>query len=191
MNSFQDISNFIEGQTSEIETHFDLGDLTLKYGLHSFQYGTSIYLDELFKTLQLKENTVFYDLGSGYGKVILYGAYHFPHVTFKGIEIIEERNAICNQLIEKLQLKNISTYCKDFFEVDLSDGTAFYIFNPLYEADYPKLIEKLKAVAQEKTIIIISEYRCDVFDKVSWLSNFKTFDNDAVARQLKFYKSEI
>ncbi|MBL4605933.1 MAG: hypothetical protein JKY02_09820 [Flavobacteriaceae bacterium] len=190
MKSFQDISDYIEIQTSEIEESFDLGDLTVKYGLQSFRYGTSDYLDDLFNVLQLNEKTVFYDLGSGYGKVILYGAYHYPKVQFKGIEIIEERNKICNTLIDKLQLKNIKTYCTDFFEVDFSDGDVFYIFNPLYEPMYEKLIQKLHSIALVKPITIVAESKCDVFDTISWLSNEKSiYDAIDIRKKLKFYTS--
>jgi len=192
MKSFEDISNFIEAQISKVEYNLDLGDLTLKYGLHSFRYGTSTYLDDLFKTLRLKERTVFYDLGSGYGKVILYGAYHYPKIQFKGIEIIEERNSICDQLIKELRLKNIKTYCSNFFDVDFSDGDVFYIFNPLFEALYIKLIEKLRLVALKKQIIIIAESKCDVFDSVTWLSNKKTIDYHIdIRKKMKFYQSTL
>lgn len=189
MESFNQISDFISTRASEIEETFDLGDLTVKYGLQSFRYGTSDYLEDLFQTLDLKENTVFYDLGSGYGRVILYGAYSFPKVKFKGIEIIEERNDVCDQLINELKLQNIQTYCTDFFKVDVSDGDVFYIFNPLHEDMYARLLGKLKEVAETKDITIIAESKCDVFDKASWLSNYKTIDYDIdVRKKVKFYR---
>ena len=192
MESFNHISSFIATKASELEETFDLGDLTVKYGLQSFRYGTSDYLEELFQTLNLADNTVFYDLGSGYGRVILYGAYHFPKVQFKGIEIIEERNDVCDQLIDELTLKNIRTYCTDFFEVDINDGDIFYIFNPLHEAMYEKLLEKLKSVAAKKSITIVAESKCDVFDKTSWLSNYKTIDYDVdIRKKVKFYRSVV
>ena len=192
MKSFEDISQFIEGKTDEVESKFDLGNSTIKYGVQSFRYGTSNYLDDLFEILQLNENTVFYDLGSGYGKVILYGAYHYPKVQFKGIEIMEERNKVCDDLIDQLELKNIRTYCADFFKTDFSDGDIFYIFNPLYEWVYEKLIEKLRVIALKKTIRIIAESKCDVFDNVPWLSNDKSiYDDIDIRKKLKFYTSTL
>lgn len=192
MNTFHQIANFISDKTTEIEAGFDLGDLTVKYGVHSFRYGSSDYLEELFDSLDLTAQTVFYDLGSGYGKVILYGACQYPKVQFKGIEIIEERNKVCNELIDQLNLTNIQTYCTDLFEMDCSDGDIFYIFNPLHESLYERLIQKLAVIAKNKNITVIAESKCDVFDRVSWLSNYKTLDtNIDVRKKVKFYRSEF
>lgn len=76
--------------------------------------------------------------------------------------------------------------------VDISDGDVFYIYNPLFESQYKKLIEKLKAVAHLKPIIIIAESKCDVFDAVFWLNHYHTTALDIdIRKKMKFYKSSL
>lgn len=190
MNSLEEINTYINQQIAATEHQLSLIELTKKHGVKSFRFGTSTYLKELFAILQLKKGSTFYDLGSGYGNIILYGAAQFPEVHFVGIEIVTKRNDVCNALIKKLQLKNIETFCQDFFTVDFTNGDVFYLYNPLYESQYVLLLEKLEAVAKQKTIIVIAESKCDVFDAVSWLENYHTIATDIDARKkMKFYKS--
>jgi hypothetical protein len=193
MKNFTEIADSLEQKVLETEGQLDLADLTITYGLHSFRYGSSQYMDDLFEDLDLNNNPkVFYDLGSGYGKVILYGAYHFPNTTFKGIEIIEERNKVCNQFVEQLGLKNITVYSEDLFTFDFSDGDIFYVNNPLFETRYDPLLEKLRNVAEEKQITIVAEHRCHIFDNVDWLDNYKKIANRLDVREkIRFYKSNL
>ena len=192
MNDFKEVTSYLEEQINEVETQLDLATLTIKYGLQSFRFGTSTYLVDLFSTLKLKENNTFYDLGSGYGNIILYGASLFPYVNFVGVEIVKERNDVCNTLIKKLELKNITTHCKDFFTVDFTDGDVFYLYNPLFESQYKKLLKKLKALAYAKPITIIAESKCDVFDAVPWLENYQIIATEIdIRKKMKFYKSSL
>ncbi len=192
MNNIKDISSYIASQMESVEAQLDLADLTIQHGLQSFRFGTSTYLEDLFSTLQLKEGSIFYDLGSGYGNIILYGAFFFPSVNFVGIEIVKERNDVCNALIEKLLLHNVKTHCKDFFTVDFTDGDVFYLYNPLHEFHYESMLEKLKKIAETKQITVIAESKCDVFDAASWLQNYKTIDTDIdIRKKMKFYRSSL
>jgi SAM-dependent methyltransferase len=193
MADFSEIAVALEQHVLKIEGALDLAELTINYGLHSFRYGSSDYLEELFGELNLNDSSkVFYDLGSGYGRVILYGGYHNPKATFKGIEIVEERNAICNQLAQQYQLTNIKTYCENIFEFDFSDGDAFYVNNPLFGTRYNPLLEKLRKVAEQKEITIIAEQRCHIFDEIDWLENYKKVaDRYDIRKKLRFYKSNL
>lgn len=191
MKDFSEIANSLEEGVLKAEGKFDLADLTITYGLHSFRYGSSNYMSELFNELNLNDSgKVFYDLGSGYGKVILYGAYYYPQAIFKGIEIIEERNAICNQFIRQLELTNIAVYSEDLNTFDFSDGDVFYLNNPLFETRYNPLVEKLRKIAEQKEITIVAEHRCHIFDDCDWLDNYKKLaDNIDIRKKMRFYKS--
>lgn len=190
MKTTQDIENHINERIDLIENALDLSEITIRNGLHSFRYGTSDFLSQLFNPLSLDEKSVFYDLGSGYGRVILNGALRFPKVQFKGIEILEERNTVCEELIQKMNISNASTSCANILETDISDGSVFYIFNSLYDFQYDELIDKLHAVSKTKNIVLIAESRCDVFDAVQWLTHYYTMDID-IRRNVKYYTSEV
>ncbi len=171
-----------------IESKLDLAQITVKHGLHSFRYGTSAFLDKVFECISLSEKDVFYDLGSGYGLVLAYGAQKFPQATFKGIEILEERYTVSQELKEEYQLQNVTFIQKDMFSYDFSDGSVFYINNPLFEDMYDRLFEKLKDIAKSKEITIIAESRTTCFDDQSWLQKQEYYAID-VQREIAFYKS--
>jgi DNA polymerase III delta prime subunit len=193
MEDFSKIISSLEQEILATENKLDLADLTIAYGVHFFQYGSSQYMDDMFEDLDLNNHPkVFYDLGSGYGNVILYGAYHFPKATFKGIEIIDERNNVCNHFIQQLGLTNITVYSEDLNTFDFSDGDVFYLNNPLFENRYDPLVEKLRKVAEQKEIIIVAEHRCHIFDNLDWLDPYKRLDyRFDVREKICFYKSNL
>jgi hypothetical protein len=186
---FKDIENLIERYTAETEANLNIAELTIAHGLHSFRYGSSEFLSMIFSNSGLHNSSVFYDLGSGYGKVLLYGAVNFPNSTFKGIEILPERNKVCLEMIEKFRLTNVQVSCTDILTADLIDGDVFYIYNSLFDFQYGQLLDKLKAIANTKPIKIIAESRVAVFDNQDWLNVYHTHDLD-ILRKIKFYISE-
>jgi hypothetical protein len=188
MKTFDDIAAYISRQSGEIEKTLDLTGMTLEHGLHSFRFGSSGFLDELFLHAGLEEGKVFYDLGSGYGNVLFYGALKCPGVRFKGIEILPERNAVCEELIHETGLTNVTAIRGDILQTDLSDGDVFYLYNPLFEFQYGELFVQLKKIAASRPVTIIAESRCDVFDNADWLEHYRTTDID-IMRRIKYYRS--
>ena len=72
---------------------------------------------------------VFYDLGSGKGKLSMYIASNTPLKKVCGIELHTER---CNESKEKskdLKLNQLSFIESNFLDVDLSDATIVYFAN--------------------------------------------------------------
>jgi len=185
---FDHIEKVIHEAIIKTEDELNIASLTIKHGLHSFRYGSSEFLNEIFINLPLSQSSIFYDLGSGYGRVLLFGAIQYPNATFKGLEIIEERNLVCKSVAEQLGLKNLFVFNADILNFDLSDGNIFYIYNPLYGFQYQSLLDTLEKVAANKQIIIVAEAKCDIFDKVNWLENYHSMNYD-VTHKIKFYKS--
>lgn len=188
MKTFKEIEDFISGYSQEIEDKLSLSEITIKHGLHSFRYGSSSFLSELFNPLQLQKGNVFYDLGSGYGTIILYGALEYPGIQFKGIELLEERNSVCEAIITKAGLANISAICGDILEADISDGDVFYLYNPLFDFQYLSLLDKLYQISLQKPITVIAESNCDFFDEAGWLKLYHASDIDII-RTIKYYRS--
>lgn len=180
----------MEDKTQTIEASLDLSEITIKHGVHSFRYGTSTFLNEIFDFLQLKSSDILYDLGSGYGIILHYAAKRFPSTKMVGIEILAERYQYGEEIKENEKLDNITFYNGDMFEYDFSEGTVFYIFNPLYSSMYDRLIEKLKLIALKKQIIIIAESKCDCFDNTSWLTQYHSIEEDVI-RKVHFYRSNF
>lgn len=189
MELLKKIQSEIDRQSDTIEENLSLSEITIKYGLNSYRYGSSSFLSDLFDPLQITNKTVFYDLGSGYGNIILYGAVKYPETKFKGIEILKERHEVCSSLIEEEKLKNAEAICADIFKTDISDGTIFYIYNPLFDFQYAELLDKLYQVSLSRPIVVIAESRCIFFDQAEWLEQYHLKDIDII-RKIKYYRSK-
>jgi hypothetical protein len=188
MRTFDEVEAYIGRRIAEIETQLVLADMTIEHGLHSFRFGSSGFLPEIFAHIDLKPGKVFYDLGSGYGNVLFYGAMQFPKVQFKGIEILAERNTICETIVQKTGLANVEAIRGNILETDFSDGDVFYIFNPLFDFQYDILLEQLHDISLRKPVTVVAESRCDVFDRAEWLKHYRTTDID-ILRRVKYYRS--
>ncbi len=188
MELLKKIQSEIDQYSNTIEGALSLPEITIKYGLNSYRYGSSSFLSDLFDPIEITNETVFYDLGSGYGNIILYGAVKYPNAKFKGIEILKERHEVCAGLIEKEQITNADAICGDILKTNISEGTIFYLYNPLYDFQYAELLDKLYQISLHKPITVIAESRCNFFDEAEWLEQYHLKDIDVV-RKIKYYRS--
>lgn len=188
MELLKKIQSEIDQYSNNVEEALSLPEITIKYGLNSYRYGSSSFLSDLFDPIEITNETVFYDLGSGYGNIILYGAVKYPEAKFMGIEILEERNDVCVGLIEKEQIPNVTAICGDILKTDISDGNVFYLYNPLFDFQYAELLNKLYQISLSKPITVIAESRCTFFDEANWLEQYHLKDIDVV-RKIKYYRS--
>lgn len=189
MELLKKIQSEIDQYSNTIEENLSLSEITIKYGLNSYRYGSSSFLSDLFDPIEITNETVFYDLGSGYGNIILYGAVKYPNAKFIGIEILKERHQVCADLIKKEHIPNAVAICDDILKTDVSDGTIFYLYNPLYDFQYAELLNKLHQISLHKPIIVIAESRCNFFDEADWLEQYHLKDIDVV-RKIKYYRSK-
>lgn len=189
MEQLRNIQSEIDRYSHHIEEGLSLSEITIKYGLNSYRYGSSSFLDNLFDPIPITDKTIFYDLGSGYGNIILYGAIKYPNVQFNGIEILEERNKVCIDLIEKEGITNVKAISGDILKTDISDGNVFYLYNPLYDFQYAELLDKLYQISLKRSIIVIAESHCTFFDEANWLEQYHLKDIDVI-RKIKYYRSK-
>ncbi|CAM2791056.1 Histone methylation protein DOT1 [Flavobacterium succinicans] len=189
MRAFNQLQTEIDTYSESIENTLSLSAITIQHGLNSFRYGSSSFLDVIFDAIQVTSETVFYDLGSGYGNIILFGALKYPEAQFKGIEILPERNQVCASIIQKEQIANASVICGDILKADVSDGNIFYLYNPLFDFQYGELLNKLYQISLIKSIVVIAESRCVYFDQTDWLEEYHVIDIDIV-RKIKYYRSK-
>ena len=142
------------------------------FGVEQFIYEGTPYstIREFLRIIKPSKDDIVYDLGSGYGRIIFYGALTTP-AFYKGVEILPERIASCNKIRTKLKLKNAEFISRNVLEDDFKDGSVFFLFNPFYMETLEKVGEKLKKIARTKKITIASwggtsdEY----FEEQHWL----------------------
>ena len=99
-------------------------------------------IDKINKALdlaELSEGDVFYDLGCGFGDVLIQAEKRTKTAT--GIEIDPLR-----WFVSKLRVRKSRVLLKDFFSIDLSDADVIFIFqyNNVNEKLYDKFQRELK-----------------------------------------------
>jgi len=124
-------------------------------------YMLSERLKEYTKTH--RAGSVFYDLGSGVGKVIIGIAALHPELRCVGIEIVPDRVRIANASLERIKQKNIRSriifHHGDFLSPDLNfrDAACLFISNLCFtENTNARLAEKITREAGAGCIVIVS-----------------------------------
>lgn len=165
-----------------------------KFGLEQFSYeGTPYeYMRWFLHILDPQEDDVVYDLGSGYGRVVIYGALTTP-AQYKGIEIVPERVDLARNVKQRLGIPNASFISASVTECDISDGTIFFLFNPFLEHTFNHTLKRLEKLAQEKRIRIVTwgGGRTDGFSLQPWLHERSQESKNAqpFTQKIKFYES--
>ena len=135
--------------------------------------------------------TVFIDLGSGKGRVLLLASdYSFRSII--GVEISPILCQIANDNIERYfthrqRRCDISVVCKgidefDYPELGTADHLLIYMYNPCSESVFITAIEKLSGLAAQGVSVILvylNPVWCGILTKASWLRQIRhgeTFD---------------
>ena len=172
---------------NRLEEGINIAGLTQRYGIHSFKHEKSSFIDVIAENISLQESDIFYDLGSGYGFLLLKLADKFPESKFKGIEIVEERANFSKELLTHHSITNCEIIGADMLEFDFMEGTYFFLFNPLHDYQYPIIIEKLGSIQHD--IVVITEAKaCYFFKKVPWLKPTYRLNLDYM-RVLQIFRS--
>jgi len=95
-------------------------------GYDSFNIIISKYSD------YFNDNTIFYDLGSGFGKIVFHVGIMCNAKKSCGIEYSEKRYEQSVKLLEKYNYENVVFINDNFLNVDLSDATVIYLDNTLF-----------------------------------------------------------
>lgn len=154
--------------------------VTVRWDKNSTQTDYDI-IHLLFANHSPGTNDVFYDLGSGYGRVLFYGASLFPKTKFIGVELVPERVAETKRMAQTGNFSNVSFIEQDVLKTDLSQGTIFYMYNPFPEI-MPQVLEKLRAVSIKHKILIIGHLRtAGELKGVQWLRLIKHYHPQGLA----------
>ena len=154
-------------------------ELIKKYGIQQYDYQTVPVkvLDIIISKLNINKEDVFYDLGSGYGLVVI----HFAQNTQAkgiGIEIVPDRVVESNKHKDRLKLENIYFKQGNVLDYDFSDGNIFLMFNPFTIETLKKVNEKLKKISKQKFIklAILGTTCVDFFKSQEWLETIYQTD---------------
>ncbi len=137
--------------------------ITLLFLFQSEYYGAPFVDNKLpviqkaIELLELKNNDIFYDLGSGSGNVILYVSNRYPQLK----HVIGIEAALIPYLVSKLRIlifaknrENLKFIRDDIRKTDIGDATKIYVYL------FPKLLKemtpKLKKVQEKNNAKIVS-----------------------------------
>ena len=117
---------------------------------HHSVYGeiTRNSVDNIVKTFEnhFNSNAVFYDLGCGFGKMVIHIGIKYGIKKSCGIELFKGRIDCAKELKKTYcnDFDNIQFIEGDFLKMNLSDATIVYMDNTMYESDITlKILNKI------------------------------------------------
>ena len=132
------------------EKEMDLPYYSLTYG--ETPYSTAV---SIFNMVHVKDNDVFFDLGSGTGNITLFVNIYF-NIKSTGIDLVSYFIEKSNLIADEMKLEHIRFIKGDFLEQDLSEGTIFYINCLTFNQEIrKKLAEKMNLIKEGSRIISI------------------------------------
>jgi SAM-dependent methyltransferase len=162
------INNNIKEVISEVSEQFSDDDDKLIYG-EITKSGVDTLLKEIKKRKSITSDDVFYDIGSGNGKLPIHIALISEFSKVKGIEISDIRYMYSNHILKNTvgSIDNIEFINDDVRNIDISDATVIFINDVLFtEEDVEHIFEK----ASKGTHIISFKKKSDdiINLDVSW-----------------------
>lgn len=139
-------------------TEAPMSDEALRKAHGNEKYGyetTSIaILRELIRRLPLTREDVFVDIGTGYAVPVFYVASTTP-ARARGIELATHRIQEAMRVQRRFRFPRVELIEGNVLSQDLSDGTVFFLFNPLGPETLAQVGERLKTIAKGKRIRIV------------------------------------
>jgi len=152
-------------------------------GMVRYQPTPASVILELIDRVGFNPQDVFVDLGSGLGHVlVLVGL--LTGVRCVGIEYQPSYAAYTQEMVSEFGLKGITVVNGDARDIDYSQGTVFFMFNPFGGRIFDAVMDKLQARARTRQITLGSYGSCsEPIATLPWLSiqNTETIDDFRLA----------
>jgi len=150
---------------AEREERLDPVELILEHGNELIDvYGGTPYevVRELFRRLHPHRGDVFYDLGCGYGRVVLWGAL-LGGAQFRGIDLVPQRLAPAQRAASRLGLTNVRFVQGNVLSTRFDDGNLFFLFDPFFRNTLRRVGLRLARIARTRPIVIASHWQSNAF----------------------------
>ncbi|MBT3336522.1 MAG: class I SAM-dependent methyltransferase [Anaerolineae bacterium] len=153
-------------------------DRETEYGMVRYEPTPASVILELTERITLSDDDIFYDLGSGLGKVttlvhLLSGA------RCVGVEYQSDFCAYAKEQAHSLNLKGINYLNADARHANYQDATVFFLFNPFGGAIFNTVLEHLRLEAQQRTLRICSYgSSSQPLSELPWLERIPPMNKD-------------
>jgi hypothetical protein len=114
---------------------------------------------DLVDRLEWSGSDVFYDLGSGLGRIVLL-FYLITGIPAKGVESDPALCEYAHHLVEQLSLSQVEFLNVDARDANLAEGTVFFMFTPFVGQILQQVMEKLCQVARQHPIKVATFGPC-------------------------------
>lgn len=143
----------------------ELSALHKKYGLSNYVYeGTTLAeTREIFRSVQLTGESLFFDIGAGYGAVVLYGAALVP-AAFVAVEAVDKRADHIARMVAQLGLHNLRVVKQGAAAIDLAGASHIYLNNPFLGSFARDYVDRLAGEIGRDCVVIalnniVAEFR--------------------------------
>jgi Histone methylation protein DOT1 len=165
---YDDLDMFINGlfgiDTEPQETR------PLKAGMIGYQATPARFILDLIERIPLGPDDVFFDLGSGLGRVALLVGLLTP-ARVRGIEYDPGHCAYarhCARLVPAPRVRFINV---DAREADVADGTVFFMYTPFRGALLQEVLDRLKDKAHRRPMTLVTYGPCTAeVAELDWLA---------------------
>lgn len=146
---------------------------------------------KFLKELNLQEDDIFYDLGSGPNRIPIMAKLFTNVGKAIGIEVQQNLVEIGNRVAEKHGLKNVELIHSNVLDHDFTDGTVFYMYFPFTGATEQEVLRRLKEDVDHEIKIVATGTTVAELDSLcedGWLERmrFKTLD----PRHIGYYSNK-
>ena len=155
-----------------------------KSGMVRYEPTPASVILELTERIAFTNNDVFYDLGSGLGKVTLL-VHLLTGARCVGVEYQPNFCAYANQQAHDLNLKGVSYLNADARHADYADATVFFFFNPFGRDIFSTVLERLRLEAQQREIQICSYgSSSQPLSELPWLERIPPISEDEATLEI-------
>jgi len=155
--------------------------LDLEQGMVRYEPTPASVILELTERITFTDDDVFYDLGSGLGKVILL-VHLLTNTRCVGVEYQSDFCRYADQKAHELNLAGVRYINADARYADYADATVFFFFNPFGGVIFPAVLERLHQEAQHRDIRICSYGSSTLpLSELPWLEYLPPRNEDAAA----------
>ena len=147
-------------------------DLVLRYGHHRVNQADLPYeiFRDLFRRLQPSQTELLVDLGSGYGRLALYGGL-LRNARVHGIELVRERVDEALRVRDLWGLSCMEITCGDATMIEWPQASVYCVLNPFLPSVLPLALERLREEARRRYIRIASVSTSNLtFERQPWLT---------------------
>lgn len=142
----------------------------LRSGMIGYQATPARFILELVERLPLGPDDVFYDLGSGLGRVALLVGLLTP-ARVRGVEYDPGHCAYAQQRARLLPVSRVRFINADAREAEVADGTVFFMYTPFRGGLLQEVLERLKREAHRRPMTLATYGPCTTdVAQLDWLT---------------------